>query len=159
VKTATQRYGGWGAVARMVSALLLVPLVPAGLTGWLHPRAPDWRELGNREAGVARVAAAQVGRDYPGALWVDARPAEARAAGGVPGAVGLSEDDWETGFAILAETWDGRRPLVVYCGGELCDASAAVAVRLRRELGFDHIVVLEGGWDAWRAARAAGGGP
>ncbi len=139
----------------MVLIFLVLPIVPAGLTGWLHPRAPDWRSLVEKSAAVTRVSVEAARRDYPDALWIDARPAKARAAGGVPGAVVLSEDDWEAGFASLAEQWDGRRTLVVYCGGESCDTSAAVAVRLRRELDFERIVVLEGGWDAWRAARAA----
>jgi rhodanese-related sulfurtransferase len=158
VKTSTRNSGGGGRVLWAI-ALVLAPLVPAILTGWLHPRAPDWRVLAENKVAVARIPVAAARRDYPDALWVDARPADARAAGGVPGAVGLSEEDWETGFATLAEKWDGRRPIVVYCGGDSCHASEAVALRLRRELGFERIVVLAGGWEAWRAARAAGGGP
>lgn len=159
MKTETARDGGHGPVARMVFALLLVPVAPAALTGWLHPCGPDWRALGEKKAAIVRVSVAQAGRNYPDALWIDARPAEARAGGVVPGSVALNEDDWETGFAALAEKWDGRRTIVVYCGGDSCHASEAVALRLRRELGFESIVVLEGGWDAWRAARAIRGEP
>lgn len=151
MKTATRKSGGGGWVP-WAFALVLAPLAPAILTGWLHPRAPAWRVLAAKEVAVARVPVAVAWRDYPDALWLDARPAAERAAGGVPGALGLSEEDWEAGFATLAEKWDGRRPIVVYCGGDSCQASEAVALRLRGELGFDRIMVLAGGWEAWRAA-------
>lgn len=148
-----------GAAAKIALALLLVPAVPAGFTAWLHPRAPDWRVLGEPQVAIERVSVSSARGDYADALWVDARPADARAAGVVPGSVALNEDDWETGFAALAEKWDGRQPLVVYCGGDSCHASEAVALRLRRELGFERIVVLQGGWEAWCRARALGGQP
>lgn len=141
--------------------LLLLPLVPAVLTGWLHPRRPDWPAL---RAPAAVPAADQleldrVRRDHPDALWIDARPAEEYAAGHVPGALSLDEQSWEAGFSALADAWDGRRPIIVYCGGESCRASASVAERLRRELGASEVYVLRGGWPAWRAAAAGGETP
>ena len=89
---------------------------------------------------------------FPDALWIDARSSDLYAAGHIPGALSLHESNWEHGFATLVEKWDGQRPLVVYCGGEDCQASDSVARRLRRELNFDGVHVLRGGWAAWLAA-------
>lgn len=144
---------GW---PRAAVLLLALPLVPAALTATLHPRRPDWTALRSATTTPApgRLAVAEVAAKYPDALWIDARPATDFAAGHVPDALHLSEDDWEAGFAVVAEKWDGARALVVYCGGEECHASDAVARRLRHELGTENVHVLSGGWPAWLVARS-----
>jgi rhodanese-related sulfurtransferase len=145
---------------RSTLLLLALPLAPALLTGWLHPRRPDWAAIRAEAAAPApeRVELEQVRATYPNALWIDARSATDFAAGHVPEAVSLNEEDWDAGFAHFIEKWDGERPLIVYCGGERCHASESVARRLRRELGFENIHVLHGGWAAWQTA-AAGKAP
>ncbi len=142
--------------SRAALILLVVPVVPALLTGWLHPRRPDWGAIQTEAAAPApsRLDLAQIRAKYPNALWVDARPAADFAAGHVPGAVSLNEEAWDAGFADLIEKWDADRPLIVYCGGTRCHASESVARRLRRELGFENVHVLHGGWTAWQAASA-----
>lgn len=139
--------------------LLALPLVPALLTGWLHPRRPDWAALRAeaRAPAPGQLDLSQILATYPDALWIDARSAADFAAEHVPDALSLNEDDWERGFAAVVEQWDGRRAIVVYCGGETCHASEAVARRLRRELGVDGIYVLRDGWTAWRAAQTTKG--
>ena len=149
--------GGRGALGRAILILVLAPAVPAVFTAWMHPRAPDWAAL-REGGGVASIPVERARTEFADALWLDARAPETRAAGGVPGALGLTEDDWENGFAALVERWDGSRPIVVYCDGATCRASEAVAARLRRELAFDQVLVLRGGWAAWRAAAAEGVG-
>ncbi len=136
-------------------ALLALPLLPAVATGLWHPKRPDWAALWAPDGGVRQVDMATARTEFAGALWIDAREAEAYAAGHVPEALSLNETAWEAGLAGLAEAWDGTRAIVVYCGGESCHASESVARRLKRELGFDKIVVLRGGWDAWQAAEGA----
>lgn len=142
---------------RVAVCLLLAPLAPAVATALWHPKRPDWTALRAPDGGVSQVDIATARREFSDALWLDAREPAAYAAGHVPGALALSETEWETGFGALMEAWDGARPLVVYCGGESCHASESVARRLKRELGFDNIVMLRGGWDAWRAANSEGG--
>ena len=138
--------------------LLVFPIAPAILTGWLHPRRPDWTAIRTEAAAPVpgQLTLDQVRSAYANALWVDARSATDFAAGHVPDAVLLNEEDWDSGFANLIEKWDGERPLIVYCGGERCHASESVARRLRRELGFENIHVLQGGWTAWQAASGGG---
>lgn len=136
-------------------ALLALPLLPAVATGFWHPRRPDWAALRAPDGGVRQVDLATARAEFPGALWIDARETAAYEAGHVPEALSLNETAWEAGFGRLMEAWDGARSIVVYCGGESCHASETVARRLKRELGFEKIVVLRGGWDAWRAAEGS----
>ncbi len=137
---------------RVGLGLVLLPLGPALATALWHPKRPDWTALRAPEGGVRQVDVATARGEFAEALWLDAREAEAYAAGHVPGALSLNETEWVTGFGALIEAWDGRRALVVYCGGEACHASEAVARRLKQDLGFENIVVLRGGWTAWRVA-------
>lgn len=132
--------------------LVALPLPLALATAWWHPRRPDFSPLPVAADAAADLDLATVRARFPDALWIDAREAEPFAAGHVPAALSLNETAWEAGFAAVVEAWDGERAIVVYCGGESCHASHAVAARLRRELGADNIVVLRGGWPAWLAA-------
>lgn len=141
-------------VIRAALLLLALPIVPALLSGWLHPRRPDWHAIRTEAAAPApdRLDLSTIRAAHPDALWLDARSAEDYTAAHVPGALPLTEESWDAQFSALIDAWDGSQSLVVYCGGESCRASEAVARRLRRELGVDNVFVLAGGWDAWRAA-------
>lgn len=144
--------------SRALLLLVALPLAPALLSAWLHPRRPDWAALRTEAAAPApgRLGLAAIHAEHADALWLDARPAADYAAGHVPGALPLTEDAWEELFASVIEAWDGRRSLIVYCGAKTCQTSETVARRLRRELGFENVYVLEGGWEAWRAAEGRG---
>lgn len=144
-----------GAAWRAGLVLLACPLLPAAATGFWHPKRPDWTALRAPGGGVRQVDLVTARGEFSGALWIDAREAEAYAAGHVPEALSLNETTWEAGFGRLMDAWDGARAIVIYCGGESCHASEAVARRLKRELGFENVVVLRGGWDAWRAGEGA----
>lgn len=143
---------------KITALFLAAPVAPALLTAWLHPRSPDWSAL-RAEALVPapeRLGLAEIRSRWPQALWVDARAADAFEKAHVPGAVLLNEDDWEKGFSAVVDAWEEKRGIVVYCGGENCRASEAVARRLRHELGSERVFVLAGGWDAWRAGEGRG---
>lgn len=146
------RRQSWRARWRLALLIIALPLVPAVFTGWLHPKRPAWSATIDSTNSIQQLDVETLRANYAHALWLDAREPAAYATAHVPGALLLTEADWETGFAGLIDHWDGSQPLVVYCGGESCRASEAVAKRLRQELAFDEIVVLRGGWDAWLAA-------
>ena len=131
--------------------LLLAPLLPAALTAWLHPSRPEWNALRQEVAASPkdRVDAAEAKRNYADYLWLDARPRKDFDAGHVDGALPLTEDDWEAQLPVVMGQWDGRQTMLVYCGGESCHASEAVARRLRRELVEVDVKILTGGWAAW----------
>ncbi len=155
----SRRFGGLS-VGGAAWCLVLAPLPVALATAWWHPRAPAFtaKERAARATAAAIVEAQDtltlddVRARYADWLWVDARPAAAFAAGHAAGAVRVAEDDWDSGFGELVEAWDGSRPIVVYCAASGCDASVAVARRLRAELGFTEVHALRGGWEALRAS-------
>lgn len=80
-------------------------------------------------------------------LWVDARVRPAYEENHYPGAIHLSEDDWDAGLGQLLLEWDPNVPVVVYCDGQYCANSREIAARLRNELDVSEIYWLVGGWD------------
>jgi rhodanese-related sulfurtransferase len=81
-------------------------------------------------------------------LWVDGRPEDAFEAGHLPGAIRLEFDNWDQALGDFLLEWDPQRTVIVYCSGNGCESSRAIAERLREELGADSIFWLEGGWSA-----------
>jgi len=134
--------------AVQAAVLLLAAVVPALLTGWLHPRRPPLPGAAGsiREITVADAQALPGGRPV---IWADARDNQAFARQHIPGAVHLSEAEWEQGLAGLVAVWRPGTPVVVYCASHSCDTSRAVASRLKRELALPDVFVLKGGWEEW----------
>jgi len=95
------------------------------------------------------VTEARTAPVFKTALWLDARPAAAFAAGHIPGALRLTEAEWEPLFLPLIDQWTPGTPIVVYCDTIGCQASEQVAARLRRELAFEQVFHLVGGWQTW----------
>jgi rhodanese-related sulfurtransferase len=86
--------------------------------------------------------------------WRPARSAPRRDkfnAGHLPGAILLNEDEWNKLVPAFLDAWDPDRPTVVYCDGGSCEASHAVAKRLREELKIGDVHVLKGGLTEWPA--------
>lgn len=133
----------------LVEALCLVAL--AGLLAYVASRVHPLRaEVAAARQPDERISAAQA-RELAGripALWIDARPAKDFAQGHVPGALRLTEAEWEALLEPVIVAWGDGQPLLVYCGSADCGASAGVAARLRRELGAGNVQVVEGGWEA-----------
>lgn len=136
-----------------VALLLAVPVAPAALSGLFHPRAPDWAGMAVELRAVTVTAADSL----KNVIWVDAREPGAFEAGHVPGAINLGESDWEAMLPDLIDAWSPGRKIIVYCDGDDCLASRQVALRIRRELALDDVVVLTGGWPAWSRAHADAG--
>jgi rhodanese-related sulfurtransferase len=105
-----------------------------------------WQEPPSDSAPVTLAQAKSWGT---GALWIDARPTEQFTAGHVPGAIQLNEDAWTELLPKVLATWSPERKLVVYCSRLTCNASHAVAERLRNEDGLKNVYVLQGGWEEW----------
>jgi rhodanese-related sulfurtransferase len=135
---------------RQTGALLVAALIPALLAAAFHPRRPPWSPDRAETPPVTWRQAA----DWPGrVLYVDARGAAAFAQRHIPGALPLREAQWEALLPDFLKAWQPGDRVVVYCDDGGCDASQAVARRLRRELGIDQVFVLQGGWNAWREAQ------
>jgi rhodanese-related sulfurtransferase len=138
------------AVCRPAALLLSLALIPAVLTGWLHPKRPAWSWT---RPTVTELPLADAERLTPPVVWLDARPDEEYAAQHVPGALSLNEDHWEELLPKFMAVWQPGARVVVYCNSQRCDASREVAVRLRHELQIDNVFVLQGGWNAWLEAQ------
>jgi rhodanese-related sulfurtransferase len=126
--------------------LLAFALVPALVSGFVQLRWNDAEPL-----AVGEVRAATVQEWGAKAQWVDARPRDKFAAGHIEGALLLNEDEWGKLVPAFLDAWDPDRPVVVYCDGGSCEASHAVARRLREELKIGDVHVLKGGLTAWPA--------
>ena len=126
--------------------LLLLAAGPAAISGFIQL---EWRgnhpelQPGEVRAGTARMWGEHV-------LWVDARSRKKYDARHIPGAVLLNEDEWEQCISAFLDAWDPAKTIVVYCDGGKCDASQAVAARLRGELQLESVYILKGGWEAWQ---------
>ncbi len=127
----------------IVLTLLLAAIAPALLTAWLHPRAPAW----TLPAATGELTWQQA-RALPDPLWIDARPATEFAIAHLPGALSLPAAEWDSRIETILGEWRPGRPVIVYCGGNGCQASHDVARRLHDELGLSNIHVLAGGWTA-----------
>jgi len=139
------------AICRRAALLLALALVPSVATGWLHPKRPAWSWT---RPTVTELVLADAERLTPPVIWLDARPDEEYAVQHVPGALSLNEDRWDELIKKFLDTWSdqpGAR-VVVYCNSQRCDASRAVAVRLRHEYRINNVFVLQGGWAAWLEA-------
>lgn len=134
---------------RQLPILLLLPVLPAALTGWLHPRRPDWHTALHPPQAESVGWAHAV---FEHLLWVDARPAAAFAAGHVPGAINLNDSNWDEQLPALIAAWEPGKLILVYCDSSACGTSREVVARLTRDYGFDRIFYLDGGWEAWLAS-------
>jgi rhodanese-related sulfurtransferase len=80
-------------------------------------------------------------------LFIDSRHTASYDSGHVPGAMSLPADEFD-GYRVQFESMPRSQPLVVYCDGEECNSSVAVAIRLTG-MGFTNVRTFFGGWDSW----------
>ncbi|MGC9451715.1 MAG: rhodanese-like domain-containing protein [Oceanipulchritudo sp.] len=128
---------------RVVLLLALTLLAAIGHGLYLGP-VPEEAALDSWSVSL------EAARGLPNPLWVDSRPESAYATAHLPGAIRLDFDNWDQALGDLLLEWDPDRSVIVYCSGNGCESSQAIAARLREELGVDSIFWLEGGWSKLR---------
>jgi 3-mercaptopyruvate sulfurtransferase SseA len=126
----------------------LLPLLLAVVSAALHPRAAQWSLP---VAGPGEVTVPELVTLEGSLVWVDARSADAYGKAHIPGAISLNEDNFEEQLPILLEHWFPGSVVLVYCDSRVCDASHALAERLRAEVGLPDVRVLFGGWNEWQS--------
>ena len=126
-------------------AIGLISAAIAILNAFFNPNAPAWDPEVVQEGEISVESA----RNITGAFFVDARSSRDFQSDHIPGAYLLNEDDWDNLLFTFLDSWDADSAIVVYCSSLECQASHAVAERLKAELGFEEIYVLKGGWEAW----------
>jgi rhodanese-related sulfurtransferase len=134
-------------LVRQILLLLGLAFLPAIGQAIYYRNVASWHQP-PVDAGLVSVAQAKGWGDT--VLWVDARPEEDFARGHIPGAMLLNEDEWDAQLRTFLTAWAPERKIVVYCSAQSCNASHAVAERLRNEAGLKDVHVLEGGWEGWQ---------
>ena len=86
-----------------------------------------------------------------GAVFIDARPAEAFRSGHIQGALNLPPDNFEQLLPDIREQVPPDSLIITYCDGESCNLSKEAALELSGK-GYSHVQVLAGGWSAWQDA-------
>ena len=129
---------------RQLALVLALALVPALVSGaWQL----QWRKQEPLAPGEVRLATARMWSDK--VQWVDARSRAKYERTHIPGALLLNEEEWDKLVGPFLDAWDADKTLIVYCDGGSCEASQAVAGRIRTELKIGGVYVLKGGWAAW----------
>jgi rhodanese-related sulfurtransferase len=134
-------------LVRQILLLLGLAFLPAIGQAIYYRNVASWHQP-PVDAGLVSAAQAKGWGDT--VLWVDARPEEDFARGHIPGAMLLNEDEWDAQLRTFLTAWSPERKIVVYCSAQSCNASHAVAERLRNEAGLKDVHVLEGGWEGWQ---------
>ena len=130
-------------------AIVLLAIFPALASAFLHPKRPAW----SREVLAKDEISVESARAISTVVWIDARSSVAFETDHIPGAFSLNEDDWNQSLLKFSSEFQPTQTLVVYCDSLECNASRAVAERLRKELGADKVFVLKGGWQSWQRAK------
>lgn len=82
------------------------------------------------------------------ALWLDARTEQNYNTWHIPGALRLTEPEWDTLSSDFFTHWHPGMAVVVYCDGGGCATSRHIAGRLASDLGNASVYWVIGGTDA-----------
>jgi rhodanese-related sulfurtransferase len=138
--------------------IVLLAAVAGAASFRLHPKAPALYAV---EAPVRddEVTLEKVRDNWQGkVIWLDARPKDQFEKEHVPGAHLLNEQDFDHQLLeILEVLQEADRPVIIYCGGERCEASRKVREKLVQMVPLDQCYELKGGWPVWKAAQPASG--
>ncbi|MBX7208703.1 MAG: rhodanese-like domain-containing protein [Verrucomicrobiaceae bacterium] len=139
---------------RQAAILILLSVVCASATHFFHPRAPAWY-LVEEKLAEDEVSMAVIEQKWKGdVFWIDARISSQYEAGHVPGAVSLNEQNFNQSlFDQITTLQDLKKPLVIYCDSQKCDASRNVRKHLLESIPLENVFVLKGGWQAWQQSR------
>ena len=147
----------WPRMVRMfvhIAVFPLAALVMGALWQAVHP-AGFWSLRAATEKprdGFARVTWNEARPRVKSGQWllIDARSEAQFNTSHLPGAVSLPANSFPEALEFFAAEHGTNRPAVIYCDSAGCDVSAELAARLRRELGWLEVRILEGGFLEWR---------
>jgi rhodanese-related sulfurtransferase len=144
-------------MTKLVAQILFFPLAALAL-GAVNPWSQDMK------SNTAKLPATHFPDEFNRVTWeeaeprvesgewllVDARDEEQFNAQHIPGAVSLPSYAFPELLAFFAEEHGRNKVAVIYCGTEECDLSVELATRLRGEVGWNDVRILEGGFLGWR---------
>ena len=86
-----------------------------------------------------------------GAVFIDARPAEAYRSGHIRGALNLPSESLEESLSAVTAQIPTDSLIITYCDGESCTLSKEAALELSAR-GYPNVLVLVNGWSVWQDA-------
>ena len=131
--------------------LLCLSLPIAALNAWLNPNSPPWNPM---DLAEGEISLEQLLVWQGSLILVDARTPESYSAAHLPGAINLYAGEFDTQVQALLDRWSPDDTIIVYCDSRQCDASDAIAKRLREDFQMQQVFVLKGGWERWLSTSA-----
>ena len=144
---------------RQAILLLVLALLAGAAANAIRPDTLPWiedwsakrmAELGQGGSVDAKQAIPLLDRED--VLFVDARGRAQFLEGHVPGALHIPYDPFSPSAAQGVQALPRERWLVIYCSSLTCDKASEMAETLRME-GFEDVLVMPGGWQAWLEAQ------
>lgn len=137
-----------------VALLLGLSAVAAWATYLWHPRAPALYAI-QEPLRADEITMTEVAKRWAGnVIWLDARPRDQYQARHVPGAMILNEQEFDSQLLEILDTLQtANQPVIIYCGGQKCEASRHVREKLLSVVALEDCFVLKGGWPAWLEAQ------
>lgn len=141
------RQNRWKKAVQQCSVLMLLSVGAAVAAHFFHPQAPSWY-LENTPLAEDELLMEQVRQQFgDNVLWLDARPTDQYHTSHLPGAHLLNEQGFDDQlFELLELLQTNDKPVVIYCGGERCEASRKIKQRLLDSFPLENVWVLKGGW-------------
>ncbi len=138
-----------------VLALIFLSALAALVMYQWHPRAPALyaihEPLREDELTVDEVQKRWAGQ----VIWLDARTRDQFESQHIPGALILNEQEFDQQLLEILDTLQTTaKPVVIYCGGQKCEASRHVREKLMSVVALEACYVLKGGWPAWQESEA-----
>jgi rhodanese-related sulfurtransferase len=134
--------------------LTLLAAVVAAAAFQFHPRAPALY-LVEEPLKADEVGLKEIQQRWQGdVIWLDARPRDQFDAGHIPGARLLNEQGFEAQLLEMLDTLQATtKPIIIYCGGQKCEASRHVREKLLSMVPVEACFILKGGWPTWQAGQ------
>ena len=151
------RMGGNSGMKKLL-LFLAFPAVSLGLgAAWqsVHPSGYWSFRKTVPSDGFARVTWGETASKVGTGEWllIDARTEEEFQRAHLPGAVSLPSHSFPEMIVFFVEEQDRNKTAVIYCDTAECDRSVELAQRLRNEVGWTNLRILDGGMLGWKRSR------
>ena len=141
----------------LIQACLIALLagVVAAAAFQFHPKAPALY-LTQEPLKADEIGLKEIHERWKGdVIWLDARPRDQFDNAHIPEARLLNEQEFDNQLLEMLDTLQtATKPVIIYCGGQKCEASRHVREKLLTMVPVENCFILKGGWPAWKAAQA-----
>lgn len=118
-------------------------------TAWSRQAESAAQQHGLRTVGLQEARRIVDGLTH---IVLDARKQADYAAGHLPGALSVPSDNIPAAIGGVMPLLAPGQPVMVYCSGQACDESIALALYLQQNR-MTNVVVYAGGFSEWSAAK------